>query len=68
MPNLIETAVAMLAATSLGATWCSCATDIGSAAAIERLGQVEPKVMITADIFCEIFGHVETCWAVESHP
>ncbi len=27
MPNLIETAVAMLAATSLGATWSSCATD-----------------------------------------
>ena len=49
MPNMIETAVAMLAATSLGATWSSCATDIGSAAAIERLGQVEPKVMITAD-------------------
>ena len=49
MPNLIETAVAMLAATSLGATWSSCATDIGPAAAIERLGQVEPKAMITAD-------------------
>jgi len=49
MPNLIETAVAMLAATSLGATWSSCATDIGPSAAIERLGQVEPKVMITAD-------------------
>src|SRR5690349_7788158 len=49
MPNLIETAVAMLAATSLGATWSSCATDIGPAAAIERLGQVMPKVMITAD-------------------
>jgi acetoacetyl-CoA synthetase len=49
MPNLIETAVAMLAATSLGATWSSCATDIGASAAIERLGQVEPKVMITAD-------------------
>ncbi|MDQ2691188.1 MAG: acetoacetate--CoA ligase, partial [Chloroflexota bacterium] len=49
MPNLIETAVAMLAATSLGATWSSCATDIGPAAAIERLGQVEPKIMITAD-------------------
>jgi len=49
MPNLIETAVAMLAATSLGATWSSCATDIGPHAAIERLGQVEPKVMITAD-------------------
>jgi acetoacetyl-CoA synthetase len=49
MPNLIETAVAMLAATSLGASWSSCATDIGPSAAIERLGQVEPKVMITAD-------------------
>src|SRR6266545_863605 len=40
MPNLIETAIAMLAATSLGATWSSCATDIGPAAAVERLGQV----------------------------
>ena len=49
MPNLIETAVAMLAAASMGATWSSCATDIGPAAAIERLGQVQPKVMITAD-------------------
>ena len=49
MPNLIETAIGMLAATSLGATWSSCATDIGAAAAIERLGQVEPKAMITAD-------------------
>lgn len=49
MPNLIETAICMLAATSLGATWSSCATDVGPAAAIERLGQVEPKVLITAD-------------------
>ena len=49
MPNLIETPVAMLAATSLGATWSSCATDIGPHAAIERLGQVEPRVMITAE-------------------
>src|SRR5690606_29550454 len=46
---LIETVACMLAATSLGATWSSCATDIGAGAAIERLGQVEPKVMITAD-------------------
>ena len=49
MPNLMETAICMLAATSLGATWSSCATDIGPAAAIERLGQIEPKVLITAD-------------------
>lgn len=49
MPNLIETVVCMLAAASLGATWSSCATDIGPGAAVERLGQVAPKVMITAD-------------------
>jgi len=49
MPNLIETVIGMLAATSLGATWSSCATDIGASAALERLGQVEPKAMITAD-------------------
>ena len=49
MPNLMETATAMLAATSLGAVWSSCATDIGPAAALERLGQIQPKVLITAD-------------------
>ncbi|HID64129.1 MAG TPA: acetoacetate--CoA ligase [Anaerolineae bacterium] len=49
MPNLIETAVAMLAATSVGATWASCATDIGPLAALDRLGQVEPKVLFTTD-------------------
>jgi len=49
MPNLIETAVAMLAATSIGAVWASCATDIGPQAALDRLGQVEPKVMFTVD-------------------
>lgn len=62
MPNLIETAVTMLAATSLGATWSSCATDIGPAAAVERLVQVEPKIMITADGYFykgEVFDTLE---------
>ena len=49
MPNMIETAVAMLASTSIGAVWASCATDIGSGAAIDRFGQIEPKVLFTAD-------------------
>lgn len=49
MPNLIETAVAMLAATGIGATWASCATDLGTRAALDRLGQVSPRVMFTAD-------------------
>ncbi len=49
MPNLPETVIAMLATTAIGAVWSSCATDIGPAAALERLGQVEPKVLFTAD-------------------
>ena len=48
-PNLIETAIAMLATASIGAIWCSCATDIGAEATLERFGQVEPKVLFTAD-------------------
>lgn len=49
MPNMIETAVAMLAATSIGAQWASCATDIGPGAALDRFGQIEPKVLFTVD-------------------
>src|SRR4030043_907954 len=49
MPNLIETAVAMLATTSIGAVWSSCATDISPQAALDRLGQIEPKVLFTVD-------------------
>jgi len=51
MPNLIETAVAMLAATSIGATWASCGADLGAQAALDRLGQVEPKALFTADAY-----------------
>jgi len=49
MPNLIETAIAMLAATSIGAIWSSCATDLGAQATLDRLGQIEPKVLFTVD-------------------
>ena len=49
MPNMMETAVAMLATTSIGAVWSSCATDIGPGAAIDRFGQIEPKILFTVD-------------------
>ncbi|NIO37224.1 acetoacetate--CoA ligase [Candidatus Bathyarchaeota archaeon] len=47
MPNLMETAVAMLASTSLGAIWSSCGTELGPGAVVDRLGQIEPKVLFT---------------------
>lgn len=49
MPNLMETAIAMLATTSIGAVWSSCATDLGQQAVLDRFGQIEPKVLFTVD-------------------
>ena len=49
MPNLPETIIAMLATTSIGATWAACGTELGSAAVISRLGQIEPKILFAVD-------------------
>ena len=49
MPNVTETIVAMLAATSLGAVWTSCSPDFGFQGVMDRFGQVKPKVLFAAD-------------------
>ena len=49
MPNMMETAIAMLAATSIGAIWSSCATDIGAGGVLDRFGQIEPRVLFTVN-------------------
>jgi acetoacetyl-CoA synthetase len=49
MPNMIETVVAMLAATSLGAVWSSCSPDFGVKGVVDRFGQVKPRVLVCAD-------------------
>lgn len=49
MPNIMETVVAMLATTSLGAIWSSCSPDFGGDAALDRFGQISPKVLFTVD-------------------
>ena len=49
LPNLPEAVVAMLAATSLGAIWSSCSPDFGVRGVLDRFGQIEPKVLFTAD-------------------
>jgi acetoacetyl-CoA synthetase len=51
MPNLPETIIAMLAATSLGATWSSCSPDFGISGVVDRFGQIAPKVLFTADAY-----------------
>ena len=49
MPNRPETIVAMLAAASLGAIWSSCSPDFGFQGVMDRFGQIEPKVLVSAD-------------------
>ena len=49
MPNCIETVVAMLATTSLGAVWSSCSPDFGQQGALDRFGQIAPRLLFTAD-------------------
>jgi len=49
MPNMPETIVAMLAAASMGAVWSSCSPDFGIKGVLDRFGQIQPKVLFTAD-------------------
>ena len=49
MPNIMETAVAMLAATAVGATWASCGSELGTQAVLDRFSQIRPKVLFTVD-------------------
>ncbi len=49
VPNTSDTIVAMLAATSLGAVWSSCSPDFGTDGALDRFGQIEPKVLFCCD-------------------
>jgi acetoacetyl-CoA synthetase len=45
--NTIDTVVACLAVTSLGAVWASVAPDMGAEAAISRFSQLRPKLLFT---------------------
>ncbi len=49
MPNMPETIIAMLAASSLGAIWSSTSPDFGIKGVLDRFSQIEPKVIFAAD-------------------
>ncbi len=49
MPNLPETIIAMLGTTAIGATFSSCSPDFGVRGVVDRFGQIEPKILITAN-------------------
>ncbi|QHS10307.1 acetoacetate--CoA ligase [Sinimarinibacterium sp. NLF-5-8] len=49
MPNIPETAIAMMAVTAIGAVWSSAAPEFGVQTVVDRFAQIEPKVLFAAD-------------------
>ncbi len=49
MPNIPQTAIAMLATTSIGAVWTSCSPDFGWRGVLDRFRQLTPKVLFCVD-------------------
>ncbi|SEP57530.1 acetoacetyl-CoA synthetase [Ectothiorhodospira magna] len=47
--NTHEALVGMLATTGMGAIWSSASPDFGTAAILDRFGQIEPKVLLAAN-------------------
>src|SRR5699024_7643189 len=60
LPNLPETVIAMLAATSIGAVFSSCSPDFGVQGVMDRFGQIEPKVLFAAAAY-QYNGKVHDC-------
>ena len=49
LPNCPEALIGMLATASIGAIWSSCSPDFGVQGALDRFGQIKPKVFIGCD-------------------
>ncbi|WP_374308160.1 acetoacetate--CoA ligase [Dongia sp.] len=49
VPNMPESIIAAMAAASIGCVWSSCSPDFGVQGVLDRFGQIEPRVLITAD-------------------
>ena len=46
LPNIPETLVAFLATASLGAVWATCPPEFGPRSVLDRLGQLEPTILL----------------------
>jgi acetoacetyl-CoA synthetase len=66
LPNLAETVVAMLAASSIGAIWSSCSPDFGLRGVIDRFGQIEPTMLLAVDGYRYAGKRIDSRAAVEN--
>ena len=49
LPNIPEAVVGLLACASIGAVWSSCSPDFGAGSVVDRMQQIEPKVLLAVD-------------------
>jgi acetoacetyl-CoA synthetase len=49
LPNCPEAVIAMLGATSIGATWSSSSPDFGAEGVLDRFTQIAPKILFAVD-------------------
>lgn len=49
LPNVPEAVIALLASASLGAIWAACPPEFGTQSVLDRLAQVDPKVLLVID-------------------
>jgi acetoacetyl-CoA synthetase len=49
VPNLPEAVIAALGCATIGAVWSSCSPDFGVQGVLDRFGQIQPRVLVTAD-------------------
>ena len=60
--NMPETTMAALATISIGAIWASCSPDFGISRALDRFGQVRPKILFAVDGYyykSKVFNNLE---------
>jgi acetoacetyl-CoA synthetase len=52
VPNTPEAIIAALGSAAVGAVWSSCSPDFGVQGVLDRFGQIEPRVLVSADGYC----------------
>ncbi len=49
LPNIPEAVIGLLACASIGAVWSSCSPDFGAGSVVDRMKQIEPRVLLAVD-------------------
>ncbi|TSC69086.1 MAG: acetoacetyl-CoA synthetase [Parcubacteria group bacterium Gr01-1014_66] len=62
VPNMPEAIMMMIASASMGVIWSSCSPDFGVEGVVDRLGQIEPTILIAADGYY-FNGKIQDCVA-----